>query len=312
MSTPAPTPTATDKNKRSTASAMMPMSSGANTASLSDRPTSPTLNPLASQSAVPSTSSAINQDENKMSEFTNKLAGIMNGRTDPSSVFNFMTTVMAETSAILLKFNPADFENFGMMNSHVYRNAFIKLVMDSGLSAEEFIMVIALFTAVKNKVRVEKAMVRFNKEGWFKRVQKFVQDKIVQYTSELDEKMSTFAAVHIPNIMPSITLLCWIKITKPSDVNATNLLRNLWACQLDIPVSLKEEQKIWEKDFWTSKVTHTRNTSKKRDAVVLGFHEDFWNTKAQDSYPLILPDGKSAVIKDKTDLDNYILEWLKK
>jgi len=205
-------------------------------------------------------------------------------------------------------FNPDDWTGFGLMNSHIYRAKLLRLMYKAKLSSEEMFYVVAMSTAIKNKQRIERAMVKFANSSWYEKVYKFYKDHIVQYTADLVRQPDKFAVVHIPSSMPSMAMVAWCLQTK--EPNANKATQNMWFCQLDVDSALKAEQKDWERDLWDNKI-------KKGSSAFTGegFNEEWWGTKASDTYKLLLPVKSKGVVTyveletskmDRAGLTTYI------
>jgi len=80
----------------------------------------------------------------------------------------------------------AEWEMFGKMNSHMYRTVLMKRMDEANLNGEQRFMVFFLFSVVKNKDRVLKAMEAMAAEdkakSWFAPVMNFIN--IVLYMFE--------------------------------------------------------------------------------------------------------------------------------
>ena len=195
-----------------------------------------------------------------------------------------------------------DFEYFGLMNSSIYRSKFLKIADDSGLTKEEMTMVIVLFSAIKNKKRVMVNLSKFASSGWYKKVNLFVKNKIVQYTYEATEK--TFAAVHVPSSFPFIAARVWLRITTTPTVDS--FCENLWAAQIHLDSNLMNRCKTFETNFWTQTVR--KGGARFEDN---GFNEDYFNTKATDKYPLLADDGTIYTCASATGYtETEIAAWI--
>lgn len=209
---------------------------------------------------------------------------------------------------VIATLNPADFKDFGVMDSKMYAAKLLKLMEDAELSKVEFSMVIVLATAVKNKKRILNAMRSFKNKGlaWYPKVEKFFRNDTVQYTSEETEE--TFSVVHIPSCVPFLATRVWLQITQEPTVEG--FLQHLWAAQINLAQPLMDRQMRWERDFWTNTVT--KGGAKWEGAK---FNEDYWRTKASDKYVLLHPDGtpfgndnQKAALEPYTEAD--IQNWI--
>ena len=197
--------------------------------------------------------------------------------------------------------DPNDFEGFGLKNSKVYYAKLFRLMLAAKLTKVARYMVMVLATAVKNKKRIAESISCFSTKVWYDQVSRFYQARVVQYTSE--ETVNTIAVIHIPSCMPSLTAQIWCLITPPLYRNLSSFLENLWAAQLDLNPAMMEEQD-WEKVFWTKLVR------KGGSKYLAGFHEEFWTTKATDTYELINMEGKILAMQGETysreEVEGYI------
>jgi hypothetical protein len=191
-----------------------------------------------------------------------------------------------------------DMVDFGMMNSTSYRRKFFELTKD--LDGQERLMVVYLATGVKSKRRILEAIGRFKDEKWYQGVRKFFMN-CVQYTSEV-KGTGKMAVVHIPSCLPNIAAICFIKMGRA--VSVKSFLENLWAAQLNLSAELKEEQKIWEKDFWNNQVKKGSSSYKQ------GFQEEFWLNKSSDKYSLLDQELREVVGEmGREELRAYINSW---
>lgn len=201
-----------------------------------------------------------------------------------SSYYDYTKLLDALAMDDLTNLDPADYIGFGLMNSHMYRERFIKVT--AKLDKTERLMVMVLATAIKNKKRILSAMTKFSTLSWYNKVKAFFMQTCVQYTSELNTAGTNFAVVHIPSCAPFIAARVWLHITPIESRTVENFVKNLWAAQINLDSKLMEMQKEWESNFWAQTVKKG-GTKFEND----GFNEDYYKTKAADTYPLLLSDN---------------------
>ena len=186
-----------------------------------------------------------------------------------------------------VELNPDDFVGFGLKNSRVY---FAKLARIMGeIELDERGKIHGLRHGHGHKEQREdplEAMKAFERNAWYASVQQFFVAKTCQYTGE--EGVHTIAVIHIPSSMPTITARIWCMITPVVNRTVNNFLSNLWAAQLDLDADLMVKQMTWEVKFWNDMVKKGGKNYKE------GFHQDFWDTKACDSYPLTKKNGQAV------------------
>jgi len=172
--------------------------------------------------------------------------------------------------------NPADFRDFCVMDSKKYATKLYRIVVAQNLTPEEFTTVVVFATAVKNKKRIMNSMKPFRGKPWFKNVESFFRNNVIQYTGEEEE--DTFPVVHIPSCLPFLASRIWLQITTEPTVE--KFLQNLWAAQINLDAALMARQKAFETNFWTEVVKKGGSN-----------YEEYWDTKASDKYPLLKKDG---------------------
>jgi hypothetical protein len=177
-----------------------------------------------------------------------------------------------------------DYVDFGIMDSKKYAAKLFRIVDLNRLDKEQTTMVLVLATAVKNKKRILNAMKKFKALNWYGPVLRFFQNATVQYTFE--EEDETISVVHFASCVPFIAARIWLQITKPELVTVQSFLENLWAAQLNLSSDLMDRQKKWETMFWTDKVKKGGKNFEKKS-----FNDDYWKTKATDTYVLLDPQG---------------------
>ena len=190
-----------------------------------------------------------------------------------------MSTVMGDIDYD--EIDPADWTNFGLMNSHIYRENFLKLVKDKKLTQKSILMVVVLCTVVRSKKRILKNIDKFKSKSWFAQVKKFISENIVQSPSEA-KTASQFPVVNVSSCMPTLAALVWARFTAKPTVEL--MIGNLWFGQLWLNDEAQAANKAWEQHFWTNIVTKGSANYEK------GFHEDYYQKKVDDKYPLAKKD----------------------
>jgi len=187
--------------------------------------------------------------------------------------------------AVIAALKADDYVDFGIMDSKKYADKLFRILELNRLNEEQTTMVLVLATAVKNKKRILNAMKKFKHMTWYGPVLRFFQNATVQYTFE--EEDETISVVHFASCLPFIASRIWLQITKPDLVTVNSFIENLWAAQLHLSADLMDRQKKWEEKFWTDKVKKGGKNFEKNK-----FNEDYWKTKAADTYILLDAEGK--------------------
>jgi len=184
-----------------------------------------------------------------------------------------------------------EWEMFGKMNSHMYRTMLIKIMDESNLNGEQRFMVFFMFSVIKNRDRVLKAMEAMSTEdkakAWFAPVMNFINNKITQYVSDVT-KSKKFPAVNVPNCNPGLDILIWCLITKPNERTMWELACRTTFSQIHLSATMQDFAKEGYKHYWDDVV----KTSKNPDAVsmklpVPEFREDYYANSVSDKYRLI-------------------------
>lgn len=178
------------------------------------------------------------------------------------------------------------FLSVGILDSHRYRFKLIAIFDKFGLSNEERFLIIALYSEVGNTERIMTALTteeRFKGKPWVTRVVDFTKKHLVNYVSSA-KAMDRFPVVKIKDSFPSVALIAQIAI-HPAESYDFYLGLTISA-QFNLCNELMVKQKKAEYEFWRNVVTSSKNSSRNKE-IELGFHEDYWITKAKDSYPLL-------------------------
>jgi len=185
----------------------------------------------------------------------------------------------------------AEWEMFGKMNSNMYRTMLMKKMEEANLNGEQRFMVFFLFSVVKNRDRVMKAMEAMTPEEkakpWFAPVLNFINTRITQYVSDV-VRSNKFPAVNIPNCNPGLDILIWCIITHPNKRTIWELSQRTTFSQLHLDEVMQDVAKEGYKQFWDNVV----KTSKNPDAVPQSlpkpaFREDFYSNSVSDKYRLV-------------------------
>lgn len=187
----------------------------------------------------------------------------------------------------LITKNQSIWLNFGKKTSHTLRTFLMNLMQKAQLSDKARFMIYFFFSVIKNVQRVLNAMEQLPNEmktaDWFSPVKNFVQRNLVQYTNQ--ENSEKFAVVHLPTTNPGLDCLC-AALSMPATKRALNeIIRRNTFTQLDISPTVLEINKQGVMDFWNNKVRKSNNRN--RPGESLNFHEDYFNTAAQDKYLLV-------------------------
>lgn len=186
-----------------------------------------------------------------------------------------------------------EWEVFGKMNSHLYRRLLTKLMVDSRLSGEQMFMVYFLFSVVKNRDRVLKAMDAMTAEEkakpWFAPVLNFINTRVTQYVSDVT-KSKKFPAVNIPNCNPGLDVLVYFIMTEPNKWSLLELSRRTTFSQLDLDAELQDYAKEGYKYYWDKVVNKSNNPDAKEANNKIeapSFKEEYYANSVSDNYKLV-------------------------
>jgi hypothetical protein len=216
------------------------------------------------------------------------------------------------------------FVDFGQRSSNFYRkthmNIFEQAVQKGIVETKDFQMTIFLTVAVKNKNRIIQGLEAILTDTtweqsdltWVERLLSFFRECTVQYVVQAERtNFQKMPVVNIPGAFPSLASFFWKQINKarlktmPEDGMLTLFLENPWAAQMRLDEELLDLQKEAERRFWNEKVTKTNNEDKAR--FQKGFVEEFWATKAMDTYPFIVNDRMDPTVFNKAHLTVWLL-----
>jgi hypothetical protein len=181
-----------------------------------------------------------------------------------------------------------EWEMFGKMNSNMYRTMLMTKMTEANLTGEQRFMVFFLFSVVKNKDRVLKAMEAMAAEDkskpWFAPVMNFINTSITQYVSDV-QRSKKFPAVNIPNCNPGLDILIWCLITHPNKRTVWELAQRTTFSQLNLDVNMQSIAREGYAEYWGNVV----RTSKNPDAITQAlptpqFREDYYSNSVSDKY----------------------------
>jgi len=184
-----------------------------------------------------------------------------------------------------------EWEMFGKMNSHLYRTILMKKMQEANLNGEQRFMVFFLFSVVKNKDRVLKAMEAMAAEDkaktWFAPVMNFINTVTTQYVSDV-VRSKKFPAVNIPNCNPGLDILTWCLITHPNKRTIWELSQRTTFSQLHLNTDMQAIAKEGYAEYWNNVVKSTKNP----DAVPQSlpkpeFREDYYANSVNDKYNFV-------------------------
>jgi len=180
---------------------------------------------------------------------------------------------------------------FGKMNSHLYRAMLMKQFREANLNGEQCFMVHFLFSVIKNKDRVLKAVEAMSAEdkarSWFAPVMQFINTRITQYVSDV-QKSKKFPAVNIPNCNPGIDILVYALITHPNDRSIRNAAERTTFSQLFLDAELQAIAKEGYAHYWDNVVKSSKNPdSVPQKLPEPAFREDYYANSVNDDYRLV-------------------------
>jgi hypothetical protein len=193
-----------------------------------------------------------------------------------------------------------EWEAFGKMNSHLYRQQLFNKMEEKKLSGESMMLVYAMASIIKSQPRIVQAMTdlpeneRFTSSGVWFAVRSFFESDTVQYVTQA-KKTKKFPVVNIPNTMPGFDILWFCLCTKDEDRILDNLKVRPTFTQISLKADVQTIAKEGYEIYWTKIVKGSRNPDNKGGAVEApGMKEDYYQTSAGDSYKLI------SLTKDNT------------
>ena len=117
----------------------------------------------------------------------------MAGREQLKEFKDFTKYISAFDRNVVREIDPDEFIAFGLKDSHVYRDLFMKLT--ATMSAQHRTWVVALATAVKNRERIlDEINTRFTDKEWYNTIRQFYENKTV--TKNADKRGGGGAGRH--------------------------------------------------------------------------------------------------------------------
>jgi len=205
---------------------------------------------------------------------------------------------------------------FGKMNSHLYRGILMKRMDEAKLNGECKFMVFFLFSVIKNRDRVLRAMEAMEPEDqsrpWFNPVKNFITTHVTQYVSDV-VRSKKFPAVNIPSCNPGLDVLVYCLITHPNERTLEELFVRPTASQLSLDAEAQAEAKEGYRFYWDSVVTGTKNPDAESQKLeVPQFREDYYKNLLMDDYKLValnleeVPYAEGANSYSLEDLREYL------
>lgn len=249
----------------------------------------------------------MSMDADAQKEFENdKSTGLLFDDTELAEEMSELSTIMGQYD-MSLKFNPSDFDSFGLMDAKQYAVRFMNLT--SELTPTERYAIVVLAVAVTSKPRILKAMEVFAdkvKYPWYPRVHEWYNKVAVQYTTELKDEKKSFAVVHIPSCNPTVSANAWKSITHPKDLTVANFLKNRFASQIALSKRLLHQQRMFERNLW-NKIKKSKSGHFEKN----GFNLEYWMQKSEDKRLLVDVDWN--VVEPPSDgyTEKEIAAWIK-
>lgn len=246
------------------------------------------------------------------------------GSQGPSLMMHNPVNMMISVAEALKRLNKSDalqeyimsrrelWAIFGKMNSHLYRAILMKRMSEANLDGESQFMVFFLFSVIKNRDRVLRAMEALDPSdqamSWFNPVKNFITTHVTQYVSDV-VKSKKFPAVNIPTCNPGFDLLVYCLITHPNERTLEEFFNRPTASQLFLDPGAQAEAKEGYKYYWDTIVSGSKNpdaVANKLEAPQ--FREEFYKNSLADDYKLIGLDLKE--IEPLDDKAGYTLQEL--
>jgi len=205
-----------------------------------------------------------------------------------------------------------EWADFGKMNSHMYREKLMKLMIQASLSAEARFMVFFFFSVIKNQPRVVRAMENMDAtakaQQWYAPTLKFINSNVTQYVTATKGN-TKMPAVNIPTCNPGLDILVYCLITSPENLTINNMRMRTTFSQLNLDKPLQDMAKEGYAHYWDQVVKGTKNTVSTESPKM---REEYYQTSASDTYNLIDLDLKEIKPKDpkvgytEAELKDYI------
>jgi hypothetical protein len=219
------------------------------------------------------------------------------------------------------------FIGFGLQNSHMYRTKLLAIFTKESLNEEAINYVLFFAMLIKNRERILKVLksadfvAKFAGNPSMKAATDFYEFNTVQYVTEVDDtpgNKGKMPVVNIPTCMPNVMTHLWLSYNKTNpqwknyspDAKVNLFLDLQWAGQMNLSADLKDKAKVRNEEFWTKKVTKSKNRN--RDpTTALKFHPEFWANQAADMYPFMIVKGDgtkefSPTLYGDSELKTYL------
>jgi len=185
-----------------------------------------------------------------------------------------------------LRENAGVLQDFGLMNSHIYRMKLIRLM--STLSQEEKTMVVAMACIIKSKRRIMEnisSLPNNQNLGWIASVKNFYNNTIVDNTRAAKTE-SKFAVQHIPSCLPELDLFFFMNYCKQEELTIKGIRMRTTFSQVWLVPELQYLAKAGYDYYWNHTVVNkgAAENPEARDA--------YYNNIAGDTYKLLNADGK--------------------
>jgi len=215
-------------------------------------------------------------------------------KADGTGVTNAMGSVMINEAMVnYFMGRQAEWESFGKMNSHLYRQQLFSKMEDRKLDGESMMLVYAMASIIKSQPRIVQAMAdlpeneRFTSQGVWFAVRNFFETDCVQYVTAA-KKTKKFPVVNIPGTMPGLDILWFCLCTKDEDRTLENLKKRPTFTQIKLQADMQTIAKEGYEFYWTKIVKGSRNPDNKGGAMEApGMKQEYYETSAADEYMLI-------------------------
>lgn len=208
------------------------------------------------------------------------------------------------------------FVGFGLQTSHVYRAKLLGIFAAQSISDKAQNYIFFYVMLIKNRDRILKMLksaefqAKFSGDADFKQAIEFFELNTVQYVTEVDSSPGNkgkMPVVNIPTCVPNIMSHLWLSYNKENpqwnnfsrEAKYNLWVDQQWAGQMNVSVEVKQNAKVQNEAFWTSKVTSSKNNSRKT-AVALKFHPEYWKNQEADMYPFIRIGADGSMSYDPT------------
>jgi len=195
------------------------------------------------------------------------------------------------------------FVGFGLQTSHVYRAKLLGIFAAQSISDKAQNYIFFFVMLIKNKDRITKMLKsadfqsRFSGDADFQKAVEFFELHTVQYVTEVDStpgNKGKMPIVNVPTCVPNIMSHMWLSYNKQNpqwnnfsrEAKFNLWIKEQWAGQMNISADAKAQAKVENEAFWNTKVTTSKNTSRK-SAVALKFHPEYWKNQEADMYPFV-------------------------